>query len=293
MREPRDLPAHLDALTGSGTACLAATPRPRARRRRRPGPAAGPPRPVDRVENWLDGRARPRPDRATRRRFSGPGPWLAVLRSGRRGRRVCAVAYGLPSTSPGTRSAGRRRSPTSRRAMSWPRPTSPCGPARRDAAADGGARGRDRDRPRGRGGDRARSMGDRGRRPRAGGRPLPLGAGTFTNLHRLWPDLMLVQTEALEELGYSPPATTTRRNIVTRGIDLNALVGRRFTGRRGRVHRPPAVRAVRPPRSDSPPRDAAPARAPRRGCARMCSRGGTIRVGDAVSRCGTELPSTS
>jgi MOSC domain-containing protein YiiM len=56
--------------------------------------------------------------------------------------------------------------------------------------------------------------------------------GTFTNTHGRGHDLTLVEGEVLEELelpaGRLAPEDA-RRNVVTRGIDLNALVGRRFT----------------------------------------------------------------
>ena len=46
-------------------------------------------------------------------------------------------------------------------------------------------------------------------------------------------DVTLIQAEALEELlehhGIALSAAESRRNVLTRGIDLNALVGRRFT----------------------------------------------------------------
>jgi MOSC domain-containing protein YiiM len=56
--------------------------------------------------------------------------------------------------------------------------------------------------------------------------------GTFSNAHATGHDLTLIEAEVLEDLG--PPAgplapEEARRNIVTRGIELNALVGRRFT----------------------------------------------------------------
>ena len=54
------------------------------------------------------------------------------------------------------------------------------------------------------------------------------GAGTFSNAHGRGHDLTLIEAEALEDLGLITPEES-RRNIVTRGIDLNALVGRRFT----------------------------------------------------------------
>ena len=45
-------------------------------------------------------------------------------------------------------------------------------------------------------------------------------------------DLTLIASEALEGLerdtGVRVPGAATRRNVVTRGVDLNALVGRRF-----------------------------------------------------------------
>jgi len=52
-------------------------------------------------------------------------------------------------------------------------------------------------------------------------------AGTFSKPFANGHELTLVEAEALEELGFTPE--DARRNVVTRGIDLNALVGRRFT----------------------------------------------------------------
>jgi hypothetical protein len=53
------------------------------------------------------------------------------------------------------------------------------------------------------------------------------GRGTFSNEHARGHDLTLVEAEVLDELGLAPE--TARRNVVTRGLDLNALVGKRFT----------------------------------------------------------------
>ena len=50
--------------------------------------------------------------------------------------------------------------------------------------------------------------------------------GTFSSPHSNGHELTLVEAEVLEALGFGPEAA--RRNVVTRGIDLNALVGRRF-----------------------------------------------------------------
>jgi MOSC domain-containing protein YiiM len=55
--------------------------------------------------------------------------------------------------------------------------------------------------------------------------------GTFSNRYGRGRDLTLIEAEALDALtlaGGRLDAEEARRNIVTRGIDLNALVGRRF-----------------------------------------------------------------
>jgi MOSC domain-containing protein YiiM len=55
--------------------------------------------------------------------------------------------------------------------------------------------------------------------------------GTFSNAHGRGHDLTLIEAEALDTLtlpvGQLAPAEA-RRNLVTRGIDLNALVGKHF-----------------------------------------------------------------
>jgi MOSC domain-containing protein YiiM len=56
--------------------------------------------------------------------------------------------------------------------------------------------------------------------------------GTFTNVHGRGHDLTLIEAEIFDDLdlpaGRLAPEDA-RRNVITRGIDLNALVGRRFT----------------------------------------------------------------
>jgi hypothetical protein len=57
------------------------------------------------------------------------------------------------------------------------------------------------------------------------------GRGTFSNTHARGHDLTLIEAEVLDELrlpeGRLAPEEA-RRNVVTRGIELNALVGKRF-----------------------------------------------------------------
>lgn len=52
------------------------------------------------------------------------------------------------------------------------------------------------------------------------------GEGTFSNPAGSGYDLTLIAAEVLEELGLRPERA--RRNVVTRGVDLDALIGRRF-----------------------------------------------------------------
>jgi MOSC domain-containing protein YiiM len=59
-----------------------------------------------------------------------------------------------------------------------------------------------------------------------------LGVGTYSNHPGNGREVTLVEAEALEalrrELGIELPAGASRRNVVTRGVPLNHLVGRRF-----------------------------------------------------------------
>jgi MOSC domain-containing protein YiiM len=58
------------------------------------------------------------------------------------------------------------------------------------------------------------------------------GNGTFSHPERRGQDLTLIEAESLEELsagGITLAMADARRNIVTRGIHLNALVGHHFT----------------------------------------------------------------
>ena len=224
MREPRDVPADLPPLSGSAVACLATILEVDVAGI--PAPPADHPEPWTVWRNWLAERGLGLVSIADPAGFSWAGPWLAVLRG--EGRQVCAVAYGPPSTlawhpfggpetfadveagyvvapadvalwSPSeramTRTVGRVEAITVAAAAE----------ARVELVAEAFAHA-------GRG-----LVGDRYHE----------GRGTFSNPYSVGHQLTLVEAEVLEELGIG--AEAARRNLVTRGIDLNALVGRRFT----------------------------------------------------------------
>ena len=58
------------------------------------------------------------------------------------------------------------------------------------------------------------------------GRPLRGRRWGSSNQYSRGHDLTLIEAEVVDDLGLAPEVP--RRNVVTRGIDLNALVGRRF-----------------------------------------------------------------
>ena len=105
------------------------------------------------------------------------------------------------------------------------------------------------------------------------------GHGTFSHPERRGQDLTLIEAEAFDELaarGISLSMADARRNVVTRGIDLNALVGHHFTiGERPLLRREArgAVRASRAPdHARRAPRPRPPRRHPRRRARRRRAR---------------------
>ena len=92
------------------------------------------------------------------------------------------------------------------------------------------------------------------------------GAGTFSPRAGDGRELTLIEAEVLDALGLSP--ADARRNVVTRGVRLNALMGYTFTRGLGRVRRAAAVRALRAPGAPDLPGHAARAGAPRRAARR-------------------------
>jgi MOSC domain len=164
--------------------------------------------------------------------FNWPGPWLAVLRAAGGEGRIGAVAFGVPPGLVWNPLGG----PETFEAVESGFVVAPA-----DVALWTPAR---RDEPRRAGtveaivlaGDPEAAMTTVARAAARAGRGLEGdryfdGRGTFSNTHARGHDLTLIEAEVLDALrlpGGRLAPEEARRNIVTRGIDLNALVGRRF-----------------------------------------------------------------
>ena len=187
-----------------------------------PAPPAGHPQPWTVWRNWLGSRGLglvPIREPAT---FNWPGPWLALFPSG-----ACAVAFGSPPGIAFDPLGGEQTfaqvetgfviAPAD--VALWR--SNPAATTRTSGTVEALAVAVDAESPivlveeakavtgRGLEGDRYFD-----------------GRGTFSNEYARGHDLTLVEAEVLDELGLS--SEEARRNIVTRGIDLNALVGERF-----------------------------------------------------------------
>ena len=167
------------------------------------------------------------------REFSWPGPWIALL-PGRDGERVGVVAFGPPPDVVWAPLGGEARFETvesgylvapadvalwEQRASAGPAR----GPGRIELIAIAPAKESPLQLM-----DMARAIAGRGLE----GDRYADGAGTFSNPSGLGYELTLVEAEQLDALELPPGRRLryeeARRNLVTRGIDLNALVGRRF-----------------------------------------------------------------
>jgi hypothetical protein len=197
-----------------------------------PVPEAGHPEPWTVWRNWLAQRALGLVPIAEPAAFSWAGPWLAVLRAAGGDGHVGAVAFGAP---PG---------------LAW----HPLGGPETFAAVEAGYlvapadvalwAPAERHDPRSAGSveaivvapDAEAAMVAVDRVTARAGRGLEgdrywAARGTFTNSHGRGHDLTLIEAEVLHALalpGGRLAPEDARRNLVTRGIDLNALVGRRF-----------------------------------------------------------------
>ena len=166
-------------------------------------------------------------------RFAWPGPWLALLPSDAAGDHVAAVAFGVPPGlvwSPVSESAdfeavqaGYVIAPADP-ALWGPRQSAH--PARVSGRVEAIALATEAEAPM----VLVEEAVARAGRGLEGDRYFD-GRGTFSNPHARGVDITLIEAEALDEL--TLPAgrlayEDARRNVITRGIDLNALVGRRF-----------------------------------------------------------------
>ncbi len=192
-----------------------------------PVPAPAHPEPFTVWRNWLSTQGLGLVPVAEPRSFDWPGPWLALLRADAHPGHVAVVAYGAPPgvvwrPLPGTEpfdavEAGYVVAATDPVLAGRPRAEAPRDGGRLEAivvAPDAGAPAVLI--------DEARAEPDRGLQ---GDRYFE-GRGTFSSAYARGHDLTLISEEALDDL--SLEATAARRNLVTRGIDLDALVGRRF-----------------------------------------------------------------
>jgi MOSC domain len=182
--------------------------------------------------NWLAQRALGLVPVADPARFNWPGPWLALLRGADHDGPIGAVAFGSPPGLAWHPLGG----PEGFAAVEWGYVVAPADVALWAPAATASVR------------DSghvealvvaAHAEAAMVRVPRAtarAGRGLEgdryfARRGTFSSAFGRGHDLTLIEAEVLDALalpGGRLAAEEARRNVVTRGIDLNALVGRRF-----------------------------------------------------------------
>ena len=193
-----------------------------------PVPDEAHPEPWTVWKNWLAQRGLGLVPISEPARFNWPGPWLALLRAADGAGHVGAVAFGAPpglAWSPlgrtETFAAVERGFVISPADVALWAPPSTDG-ARRAGTVEAVVVAPDAEAPMVRV-ERAKARAGRGLE---GDRYFDR-RGTFSDAHARGHDLTLIEAEVLDELALT--AEDARRNIVTRGIDLNALVGTRFT----------------------------------------------------------------
>jgi hypothetical protein len=209
----------LPPLTRSVAACLAAILE--IDTEEVPAPDAGHPEPWTAWRVWLARRGLGLVPVEAPREFAWPGPWLALLGDG-----VAAVAYGSPPGGLAWAPLGGSFDEIEGGYAIAPHHVARWAP---EPAAD----------PRTEGRVEALAVAPAAEAPMAlvqlatahAGRGLDgdryvRGEGTFSNPYSRGHDLTLIEGEVVDDLGVGPEVP--RRNVVTRGIDLNALVGRRF-----------------------------------------------------------------
>src|SRR5215210_1397238 len=193
-----------------------------------PVPAADHPEPFTVWRNWLSTLGLGLVPIAEPRGFNWPGPWIALLPAPDGRGEVGAVAFGSPpglAWDPSQSEAGFEAvergfviAPAD--VALWAPP--PADTARRTGTVEAVVVAPEAEAVMVRV-DRAEVRSGRGLE---GDRYFD-GRGTFSDAHGRGHDLTLIEAEVLEDLGLAPEGA--RRNVVTRGIDLNALVGERFS----------------------------------------------------------------
>jgi MOSC domain-containing protein YiiM len=197
-----------------------------------PMPDEGHPEPWTVWRNWLGQRALGLVPIADPAGFQWPGPWVAVLRAADGAGQVGAVAFGAP---PGLAwhplggpepfaavELGYVVAPADVALWAPPETSAPREAGRVEAIVLAARAEATMTRV-----DHASARAGRGLQ---GDRYFE-GQGTFSNAHGRGHDLTLIAAEVLDALalpGGRLAPEDARRNVVTRGIDLDALVGRRF-----------------------------------------------------------------
>jgi hypothetical protein len=193
-----------------------------------PVPEAGHPEPWTVWRNWLSQRGLGLVPVAEPRRFNWAGPWIALRPAPDGQGEIGAVAFGWPPGLAWDPSGGDAGFEAFERGFViapadvalWAPPATEG--ARRSGTVEAVMVAPDAEGPMARVG-RAAVIAGRGLE---GDRYFD-GRGTFSQAHDRGHDLTLIEAEVLDDLGLAHEET--RRNIVTRGVDLNALVGEHFT----------------------------------------------------------------
>jgi hypothetical protein len=190
-----------------------------------PIPEDGHPEPFTVWRNWLAQRGLGLVPIADPARFNWPGPWLALLRKG--DGEVGAVAFGSPpgvawnplGTDEPFEAVQRGFVIAPADVAIWGSPAIEA--PQRAGVVEAIVVAADAEGPMVRV-DRSIARADRGLE----GDRYYAQRGTFSGTRSRGHDLTLIDAGVLDELGLTPE--DARRNVVTRGIDLNALVGERF-----------------------------------------------------------------
>jgi hypothetical protein len=193
-----------------------------------PVPEAEHPAPWTVWRNWLAQRRLGLVPIAEPARFNWPGPWIALLPAASGGGSVAVVAFGSP---PGVvwnpLGGGEPFELVERGFVVAPADVALWAPAAKVAAPGVGTVEAIVIAP----GAEAPTASVERAVARAGrgleGDRYHDRCGTFTDVNGRGHDLTLVAAEELDALGLTPEEA--RRNVVTRGVDVNALVGRRFS----------------------------------------------------------------